>query len=86
MSATPTTKLLERLTENRLASSLAALVTLIAGVVTVSAPLLILSGVFAYGWPFLHVYLSTVNDAAKETAKPARKGLTSIHAGALAAR
>lgn len=82
MSANSTTKRLERLTENRLASSLAALTLLIAGVVTVSVPLLLLSGIFAYGWPFLHVYLSSLNAAAK----PAAKGLTSLHTGALAAR
>lgn len=86
MSASPLTKTLERLTENGLAASLAALVALIAGVITVSLPLLLLSGILAYGWPFLHVYLASVNANATETAKPARKPLTPIRAAALSAR
>ena len=86
MNASPLTKSLERLTENGLVASLAALVALIAGVVTVSLPLLLLSGVLAYGWPFFHVYLASVNASATETAKPARKTLTPIGAAALSAR
>lgn len=86
MRASPLTKSLEHLTENRLASSVLSLATLLGGIVTVSLPLLILSGVFAYGWPFLHVYLSSVNARAEEAAKPARKTLTPIGAAALATR
>lgn len=86
MSSTPTTKLIERLTENRLLSSAIALTTLLSGIATVSVPLLLLSGVFAYGWPFLHVYLASVNSASEKVAKPANKGLTSLHTSALAAR
>ncbi len=86
MNASPLTKSLERLTENGLAASLAALVALIAGVVTVSLPLLLLSGVLAYGWPFFPVSLASVNASATESAKPARKTLTPIGAAALSAR
>lgn len=85
MRASPLTKSLERLTENRLASSLLSLTTLISGIVTVSLPLLILSGILAYGWPFFNVYLSGVNARADEAAKPARKTLTPIRTSALAA-
>lgn len=84
MSASPTTRLIERLTANRLLSSSVSLATLIAGIVTVSLPLLLVSGLLAYGWPFLHVYLANVNDAAN-TAKPARAGLTTLRTSALAA-
>lgn len=59
--------------ENHLLSSLIALALLIAGVVAVSAPLLIAAGVVAYGWPLLYVYaLDAESKAAKST--PARLG------------
>ena len=76
---------IERLIDNRLFSSAASLAILIAGIVTVSAPLLILAGVLAYGWPFLHVYLANVNDAANSADKPARAGLTTLRTSAIAA-
>lgn len=85
MSASPTTKLIERLTANRLLSSSLSLATLIAGIATVSLPLLLVSGLLAYGWPFLHVYLANVNDAANSADKPARASLTTLRTSALAA-
>jgi hypothetical protein len=76
MSATPLTTSLERLTENRLAASLVSLALLLTGIFTVSVPLLILSGVVAYGWPFLNVYLSNLNAAPSTAKATARTVLT----------
>ena len=76
MRATPLTKSLERLTESRLAASLVSLALLLTGIFAVSVPLLILSGVVAYGWPFLNVYLTSLNEAPSTTKSPARDILT----------
>ena len=43
--------------DNHLLSSVIALALLAAGIATVSAALLLASGVAAYGWPFFYVYL-----------------------------
>ena len=46
------------LLKSRLLSTVAALASLAVGVATLSVPLLIVSGVFAYGWPMLYLYLT----------------------------
>lgn len=73
---------IERLIDNRLFSSAASLAILIAGIVTVSAPLLILAGVLAYGWPFFSIYWLN-REETKAERKPAR--LTALHTNAVAA-
>ncbi|SDH73496.1 hypothetical protein [Propionivibrio dicarboxylicus] len=77
MSPSPLIKSLERLTESRTAASLVSLALLLTGVFAVSVPLLILSGVVAYGWPFLNVYLSSLNEAPNIAQAPAHSVLNS---------
>lgn len=83
MSTTTTSPFVERLIENRLLASAVSLAILIAGIVTVSAPLLILSGVIAYGWPFLGIYLLNKEEATKTARKTARP--TTLRANTAAA-
>ena len=72
MNPKSTPALINRILDNRLLASGISLALLIAGIATVSVPLLILSGVLAYGWPFLNIYLNHLAQAPKD--KPAKLG------------
>ncbi len=72
MNVNATSELTGTLMKSRLLSAAAALASLAAGILTASAPLLILSGVFAYGWPLLHLFLAQRGArTTAETAYPA---------------
>lgn len=62
LSANTTSKSIESLLKSRLLASAAALAALIAGVATTSVPLLVLGGIFAYGWPLLHAGFTKLNE------------------------
>mgnify|MGYP003590237627 CR=1 FL=1 len=86
MKPSSTTTSIKRLLAHRLLSSAASLAVLIAGVASVSVPLLILSGVIAYGWPLLQVYLASLDEDAKRSSTPARKEVGSFSPSAVPAR
>lgn len=64
--------------ENHLLSSVVSLALLIAGIVTVSASLLVAAGIVAYGWPFLYVYLLNRKTASETTVATPSKRLTAV--------
>jgi len=78
MSKTTTSGPVGFLFENHLLSSVAALALLVAGIATVSAPLLIAAGIVAYGWPFLYVYLLNRKTESDAVEKAPAKRLHSI--------
>lgn len=64
-----TSKSVSSLAKSRLLASAAAIAALIAGVATVSAAPLVLSGIFAYGWPLLHAAFNSFSEHASKTTK-----------------
>ncbi len=74
------------LLENRVLPSVLSLTLLLAGISTVSAPLLIASGIVAYGWPFLNVYLLNLKHTPDVVEKKPAKRLNSFNPSALGAR
>lgn len=71
MKPKPLPSSIEFLLENPWISSVVSLAVLFAGIATASLALLFASGVMAYGWPFLYVYLTSLKDRPEESAKPA---------------
>jgi len=67
-------RIVDFLLENHAFSSLAAFGVLLLAIGTASLPLLFLSGIMAYGWPFFYVYLLDVKEkSAKEETTPAKR-------------
>ena len=71
-------KTTDSLLKSRLLALLASVVSLAAGIATVSVPLLLLSGIFAYGWPLLHAGYTKLREVP--TAKPGYKAGKPAHA------
>ena len=63
-----TSKSVASLMKSRLLASAAALAALAAGIATVSVPLLVLGGIFAYGWPLLHAGFAKLNEDSEANA------------------
>lgn len=74
------------LLENRVLPSVLSLTLLLAGIVTVSTPLLIASGIVAYGWPFLNVYLLNLKNTPDTVEEKPAKRLNSLNPSMLGAR
>ena len=86
MSTNTASSPVDFLSENHLLSALASLALLVAGIATVSVPLLLSAGVVAYGWPFLYVYLLNLKDKSNAAEKAPAKRLHSIRPSAVGAR
>jgi hypothetical protein len=70
-----TTSGLSPLFDNYLLSSFISLILLVAGIATASVSLMIASGIVAYGWPFLYVYLTHHKDNPETVEKAHAKPL-----------
>lgn len=78
-------RIVDFLLDNHLLSPLVSFSLLLLAVGTASLSLLFLSGILAYGWPFLYVYLLDVKEKSTAGTKAPAKPLTVVRPSIAAA-
>ena len=74
-------RIVDFLLKNHVFSALATFGVLLVAIGTTSLPLLFLSGIMAYGWPFFYVFLLDVKENPATEVKAPAKELFSVRPG-----